>query len=460
MADGASISQLSHAFVAEVTRGTTPASPAYNYIPIRQGSQLQVDKNFEQSTLINATRDPGARIGGVAGWSGTISCPLVRETGLDKLLESTLSGAFATVSPGAITGSWAAAGKTFTRATGNFLTASLTTRIEVGDLLFAAGTTNNQTQLNGAIASTTATTVTVDTVDATTVIPSTGAYVKIDNEILLVTARTATSLTVTRGALGTTAATHADNAPVLIGRVVTAATATVLTFANALIVDEASVATTFTGTTSVLVPSTTRTFGTFEQKFGDINLYEIFKGGEVNTAQFNCPTSGEIGIEFALLGTKYATGQVGSSTYTATASRTPFAASVAGSALTKDGAALGTCVENLQFTVNNNRALKYGVGEQFACFVEEGIRQIDLTFGLYLVDGSFQMIFQAETRFGLNFTAVSADGDKYQFVFPRLVMTSLPRQVSGQTFVENAAASAEKDSVSGSAFWIRKIVGS
>lgn len=459
MADGASISQLSHAFVAEVTRGTTVSSPAYDYIPIRQGSLLQVDKNFEQSTLINASRDPGTRIGGVAGWSGTISCPLVRETGLDKLLGSSLSGSFATVTPGAITGTWAASGTTFTRASGSFLTAAPTARIEVGDLLFSAGTTNNQTQLNEPSNITNSqTTIAVDTVDATTIIPSGGAYIKVDSEIMLVTARTSTSLTVTRAQLGTSAATHNDNAAVLIGRVVTAVSGTVLTFANASIVNESSVSTTFTTTTQVLVPSTTRLFGSFEQKFGDISLYEIFKGGEVNTAQFTCPTSGEIGIEFAMLGTKYATGQVGSSTYTSTVGRTPFAASVSGSAITKDGSALGACVENLQFTINNNRALKYGVGEQFACFVEEGIRQIDLTFGLYLVDGTYQTIFQAETRFALKLTAVSADGDKYDFVWPRIVITGLPRQVSGSTFVENVSASAEKDSTSGSAFWIRKKV--
>lgn len=461
MADGASRAKRSVAFVAEVTRGTTPASPAYTYNRVRSGTTFQVDKQFEQSDEIRSDREPGARVGGVSSWTGTINSFLVRETFLDQLLKSTLSGDFAAVAPSAITGDWAASGKTFTRASGSFYT-SAANRFEVGDVLFAGGTANNQTQLNGAVASTTSTSVTVDTVDATTIANTTG-YIKIDNEIMAFTGRTSTTFTgLTRGALGTTATTHLDNAPVLIGRTITAMTSTVLTFGNDLVVNESAISTTFTCTTQVLVPSTTRYFGTFEQKFGDLNsgsgYYEIYKGGEVNTAQFQMPTSGQINIDFALLGTRYATGQVASSTYTAAAGRTPFAASVSGSSITIDGSAPAGCITNFQFTVNNNRAIKFGVGEQYGCFVEEGTRQIDATFGLYLVDLSNQAIFQAETRFRLKTVAVSADGDQYDIIFPRLVMTALPRAEDGETFVENCSASAEYDSTALTAFYIRKRV--
>lgn len=460
MADGASIAKRSVAFTAESTRGTTPSNPPYTYNRVRRGTTFQIDKQFEQSDEVRSDREPGTRVGGVSGWSGNINSFLVRETFLDQLLRSTLSADFAAIAPSAITGTFAASGDTFTRASGSFFTTA-GNRFEVGDLVFAAGTANNQTQLNGAIASTTATSITVDTVDATTITNSTG-YIKIDNEIMQFTARTSTTFTVVRGALGTTAATHLDNAPVLIGRTITALTSTVMTFANDVVVDEASISTTFTTTTQVLVPGTTRYFGTFEQKFSDLNggsgYYEVFKGGEVNTAQFNMPTSGQINIDFTLLGTRYATGQVSGSTYTSAAGRTPFAASVAGSAIYVDGSAPTACVTNMQFTVNNNRALKYGVGEQFACFVEEGTRQVDATFGLYLVDLSNQTLFQAETRFRLLVTAVSADGDEYDIVFPRMVFTALPRGEDGESFVENASASAEYDSTAGTAFYIRKRV--
>lgn len=457
MADGASISQLRLSSIIEVTRGTTPTTPAYNVLPINAGSFLQVDKNFEQSNLINSTRDPGARVGGVSGASGTLNMPLVKEVGWEMWAESALSGTFAALAPSAITGTWAAAGKTFTRASGSFTGETAANKFEIGDMLFAAGTANNQTQLNGAIASTSATSLTVDTVDATTIANATG-YIKVDNEIMAYTGRTATTFTgLTRGALGTTAATHLDNAPVLIGRTITAISSTALTFGNDLVIDEASISTTFTTNVRVLVPGTTRAFYSVEQFFQDKTLYEIYKGVEVNTWALNVPTSGELSCEFAVLGTRYATGQVAGSTYTATNNKTPMAGSVSGSQLLLNGSALSTCLESLSINVNNNRALKYGVGEQFACFVEEGIRQVDLSFAAYLVDLTLQGYFQAETRFALFFTSVSADGDKYQFVLPRLVLTAAPKGQSGQTIVENYSASAEKDSTTGTSFYVREV---
>lgn len=461
MADGASRAQRSVAFVAEATRGTTPTSPAYTYNRIRSGTTFQVDKQFEQSDEQRSDREPGARVGGVSSWTGTINTFLVRETFLDQLLRSTFSNAFAAVAPAAVSVAFNSGAKTATRSTGSFLTQTAANRWEVGDLLFAAGTTANQTQLNGAVSDTTGLSLTVDSVDATTVIPSGGAYLKIDNEIVHATARTATAITLDeRGALGTTAATHLDNAPVLIGREITAITGTVITFGNATVATESAVSTTFTCTTEALVPGVTRYFGTFEQEFGDLNsgsgLYEIYKGGEVNTAQFTMPTSGQISIDFNVIGTRYATGQVASSTYTAAAGRTPFAASTAGSSITVDGSAPAGCITNVSFTVNNNRAPKFGVGEQFACFVEEDTRQNDMTLSLYLVDLSNQTLFQAETRFRLHVVAVSADGDEYDFIWPRLVFTALPRGEDGATIIENGSASAEYDATAGTAFYIRK----
>jgi len=69
------------------------------------------------------------------------------------------------------------------------------------------------TALSAAVTSATATSCTV--VDATA-FPATGNFrIKIDNEILIVTVRAGNTLTVTRGAEGTTAATHASGASVI-----------------------------------------------------------------------------------------------------------------------------------------------------------------------------------------------------------------------------------------------------
>ena len=456
MADGASISQIRISSTLETTRGTTPSNPPYTVNPINSGSFLQVDKNFEQSNLINSTRDPGARVGGVAGVSGTINMPMIKEVGWEHWAESALSGVFAAIAP-VISLSYNAGAKTATRATGSFLTDAITAKLEVGDTLFIAGTAANQTQIGAAGITATDTTITVDTVDATTIAPATGT-IKIENELVTYTGVTATTFTgCTRGAFGTTAATHADNVPVYPARTITTISALVLTFANAVIATESAVSSTLNSNVRILVPGTTRAFYSVEQHFQDKVLYEIYKGVECNTLAFNIPTSGEIGCEFAVLGTRYATGQVSGSTYAATANKTPMAASVSGSQLLVNGAALGTCLESATINVNNNRALKYGVGEQFACFVEEGIRQIDLSFAAYLVDLTLQGYFQLETRFALRLDTVSADRDRYQFWLPRLVLTAAPKGVSGQTIVENYSAAAEKDSTTGTSMYIREL---
>jgi hypothetical protein len=167
------------------------------------------------------------------------------------------------------------------------------------------------------------------------------------------------------------------------------------------------------------------------------------------------PTTGEVTIDFELVGTKFSTGQVSGSTYTEPAGRTPFAASTEGAELLIESSVPNTCITNFTFSVNNNRARKNGVGEKFACFVEQGKREIEASLSLYLVDSTFQDYYQNNTRFRMHATTVSADGDKFHFIFPRLLITDLPRQVDGETFVEAAACSAEKDTTAGTAFYVR-----
>jgi hypothetical protein len=70
---------------------------------------------------------------------------------------------------------------------------------------------NGESQLNGSINDS----VTSLVVDSASTFPTTGNFrIKIDDEILLVTAVSTNTFTVTRGAESTTAASHADNAPV------------------------------------------------------------------------------------------------------------------------------------------------------------------------------------------------------------------------------------------------------
>lgn len=70
----------------------------------------------------------------------------------------------------------------------------------------------DQLDLNGAINSA----VTSVVLNTTSLLKSTTGFIQIDDEVMYYTARTSTTLTVVRGALGTAAASHADNAKVFI----------------------------------------------------------------------------------------------------------------------------------------------------------------------------------------------------------------------------------------------------
>ena len=456
MADPASISRLRQAIVTEVTRGTTPSNPPYTVLPIRRGSFGQVTKQFERSTLIRSDRQGGQQIGGVAGNDARLSLPLLREAGFLTLLESAMSGVSALVDLGG-TFSFVSGTKKMNRAAGSFLTDPIADRLSVGDLVYVTGTASNQSTITGAHDAV----QTTFTVGSTTAFDASGAF-KVNNEIITYTSKNATQfLGCTRGAGETTASSHSNGNPVYPIRRITVIDATDVTFGGNTVVTESAVAVTVITLTKLLLPGTTRKFFTLEQFAGDINVYEIFKGVEANTVNFTMPTSGEIGTEFGMVGTKYAIGQVAGSTYAALLGNTPAAASAIGSQLLVDGAVLPSCIESINFNINNNRSLKYGVGEQFACFVEEGDFDIDLSFAVYWVDTALQLKFQNETRFALSVLAVDQSlGHKFRFTFPRLVFTQAPKGESGQTIVEQLNAFGELDAATNSKLlvhWIQNI---
>jgi len=453
MPDGASISRLRLSSVIEVTRGTTPANPPYAILPIRRGSSASVQKAFERSSLIRSDRQGGQQIGGTASNQARLSMPLLREDGFMQWMRSALSNVEAVVD---LAGSFSftSGSKTMSRAAGSFLTDPIADRLNVGDVCYITGTTNNQSTLTGAHDAS----QTTFTVASTAAFDASGAF-RVDTEIITYTGKTGTTFTgCTRGAAETTAASHSNGAAVIPIRRITAITATDVTFGNNTVVTEAALAVTVVTLTKLLLPGTSRKFYSLEQFGGDINVFEIFKGVEANTAAFTVPTSGEVGVEFGLIGTRYALGQVSGSTYAATLGNTPAAASAAGSSLLIDGATINSCVESLNFNINNNRAAKFGVGEQFACFVEEGDFDVDLSLVIYWVDATLQTKFQNETRFALALLNVDQNaGHKFRHTFPRLVPTQAPKGESGQTITEQLSAFAEYDPVTAAKYFYHHI---
>ncbi|MEP7340430.1 MAG: phage tail tube protein [Acidobacteriota bacterium] len=459
----ASVFQQKVSAVLESAAGTTPASPAYNILPISNGFGMEVVKQFEQASIIRPDLEPGARVGGVSGVEGRIPMAILNEAGFRMWLESGLGGTFTAVAF-TIAVAWNSGAKTATRASGSFLTDPIANRFRIGDTVFPAGTASNQSTLSAGIDAV------VTTIPVTSITPynAGGGVVKIAStgEIIKYTAASAGNLTgCTRGWAKTTAAAALSGAVPLPGRTITAISALVLTFSDTGIQTEASVSTTFTANTKILVPGLIRKYFSIENNFQDIATFRRYMGCETNTIQGKIPTSGEATVEFGVLGLQYAITQAASSTYIPTLGSTPAAGSQALSTLLVNGAAFNSCVENIDFNLNNNKARRNGIGSQFACFIGQGKRTMDLNFSVYLVDNVLQGYFQAETRIGLESVAAAAPpagytvGDQYRFNWPQLCITKAAAGESQETIAESIQASAEISTATGvnTSFFIHEI---
>lgn len=398
------------------------------------------------SGVNRGNRTGGEVIGGTIQASARCAMPIRYDTGFMQLLESALSGTFGSyIATSAITGTFAASGSTFTRAAGSFFTDAKTARLRQGDKVAVTGTANQGTALNGAVASTSSTTLTVDD---TTMFPSTGAIL-IDSEWILYTGKTSTTFTgCTRGAFASTAATHADNAAVVPVKTIASITATVITFSEAC-VNESSISTTFTTRKKQLFGGTTRVFGTLQRQHPDTAtaIIDRARGAEVNTAQLTHGAGQETTAQFDFLANDITAGEAASSTYTAASSNTAMSGTVANTVLLIDDVATNTCIENFQLNINNNRANKYGLGSQYACFVEEGNRDVTVQIAAYRVDRTFLNYAVNGTRFAIEFVIRDqTKGHAFRYVMGTCVVESDPGGTSGQTKTDTPTIRAEYDS--------------
>ena len=222
MADAASQSQQSIAFIAEVTRGTTPTTPGYTYNRIRVrldlfGQQAVRGRARKFAATANPARESAACLRGRHN-----QFILGARDVLGQLLKGLLSSDFAAVSPGAITGDWAASGK---RLPALPVPLPAKARRSVGSWRFVVCRWHGQQpdleqrELPAPRANQSLTRGHGRRDDRYPV--DRRIHQGADSEIMKCTARTATTLTVVRGAWYKLPPTHLDNAPVLIGRIIT-----------------------------------------------------------------------------------------------------------------------------------------------------------------------------------------------------------------------------------------------
>lgn len=204
----------------------------------------------------------------------------------------------------------------------------------------------------------------------------------------------------------------------------------------------------------------TRKFFTAEVAYTDLSpvVYEYFRGMEVNTGAITVPTSGEVKIDFGMVGlTGLMTNTQGDrsnnysgttatsvGTYTVAAATVPFSASVAGCSLTRNGVT-SVDIESATINVNNNRATKFALGQQTGAFVEEGDIDVDLSFNAYFKDKTTYLQYLAATRLSLELTLIDQqNGHRLVLAFDQVVLTAAPKGLSGRTVTTQMKAFAEK----------------
>ena len=442
MADPASVSRVQIAIIPEVTRGTTPASPAFRELPVHEGSFFQANRQFERSGIKRPNRQGGKQVGGSKDATGGLTLSLVNEDSIKDLLESSLSGVLTQVTLTGFNGTFTSGSKIFSRLAGSFLTDPAANKILLGDKVAILGSASNKTTLNGGINASVTTIVLTSGAAFNT---GTGAA-KIENEWVTFTSMTSNTLNgVVRGAFGTVAAAHSTGVDAVPVREVTAISATDLTFANDVVVTEASFAATIHSNRYRALAGTTRKFFSAAQRFTDLAFGEFFTGQEINTLTINVPTGGEVTMEANFVGLGFGTVEPGSSTYVATKGRTPMAGSIPGTALLQDGASLPG-VREVSIQIDNGRAALFQVGSDSGFGVSEGDFDATLALGIYLSDNVQAQKFQAGTRFSLMTKAKDQDdGHEAWFEFPRCVFQEAPKATDTNVVIQQATAYAEED---------------
>jgi len=507
----ASRSRVRVSQVVESTRGTTPTNPAWKVVPQLENTSFDEQKTYERSAEIKSNRMGGRQVGGNKQAMGTLAVPLKNDASIRELIESafsttlalpTLSGAnLAYVANGA----YADADAVFDSqpADGDTIT--------INGVLFTFKTTpteENHIELGADLAATVAdlvATLNASTEDAVAEatyedVSSTTLRIRYDTVGTVGNAFTgvwsfasatlnfdgggaATSGSDTlSGGSGTVGDQITDSGNrfrstgFVAGMTVTTASSTtagndgtyvikaVSSDGGTITLDrEVTTAEAFAGGTSITAAAgdwfgaagSARKFFSHEVAYLDLSpvIYEYYRGMEVNELSVEIPTSGEVTAEFSMVGIDSDNTEVqfpiGSGAYTAVADVVPFAGSIEGASLERDGVSSND-VENMSLSISNNREAKFAIGAETASHIEQGDFEAEIQASIYFTSRSMRQKYIAGTRFRLVVKLKDQkDGHIMVIEFPNVVITAAPKGSSGQSVVENVSFYAEEDAALG-----------
>jgi len=188
-----------------------------------------------------------------------------------------------------------------------------------------------------------------------------------------------------------------------------------------------------TWTTNVLKSGTTRRSFTLERKFADLATAEWhrYTGCEFNSMAISIAPNAMVTTTFSVVGKDLtlATSEIGSSTYSADAGKTPFD-SFTGS-ITEGGASIAT-VTSLEFTIENGLEPLFSVGSSTTNRPSIGKSRVTGTLTTYFESKTLYEKFINETASEIVCTLTDVDGNSIEIDIPNVKYNSGQPDVSGE----------------------------
>jgi len=219
---------------------------------------------------------------------------------------------------------------------------------------------------------------------------------------------------------------------------VTGVTATVITFSGSTLVNE----TLSVGNANVVLGSARLLCGTIldaftiEEGMEDISEYVNVKGAQISSWNMSIQPDAVITGGFALQGVSYSNFSAASIEASHINSNTNEVYDSYTGSLTIPG--VGDCiVTGIDFTLDNGLNRRYALMQKNACSIGEGRTNLTGTINAYFPDSTLVDIYDGETILSIELRIVDLDGNAYILGFPKVKFTSDSRSTTENDITES-----------------------
>lgn len=210
-----------------------------------------------------------------------------------------------------------------------------------------------------------------------------------------------------------------------------------------------------TWATNVLKAGTTKRYMTIERWFQDIDVYQWFKGCQLNTLEMTINHDGFIIVNFGVMGQTSGTATSGNSLVgagsIAAAATTSSFAGIDTSSIEIDGTETTLDIASITLSLTNNQYPITDLRVAGAAGHGSGFSDLTGTMTAYLADMSLRSKLDAQTNFDLKFV-VTIGAKSFTFDMPTAGLTQAPIAIPGgnQAIMQDCQFAVFKDSGLGS----------